>query len=140
MICVQNWFLDTLYFIEPKIFYYYLVNFRPGISLILVKRANKSANKGYQKTVEILQCCTALRNAKSTLNDHQHLETPQTNIFTAFVLVKLNKGSISSVEDTSVHFMFKVKYGWLEKSIIAKYTRIGDIDFRCLSEREITSY
>ena len=140
MISVQNWFFDRLYFIEPKI-YYYLVNSWPGISLILVKHASNSANKGYQKTVEILQCCIALRNAKSTLNDHQHLETPQTNIFTAFVLVKLNKDSVSSVEDDIVaHFMFKVKYGWLEKSIIAKYTRLGDIDFRCLSEREITSY
>ena len=118
----------------------YLVNSRPGISLILVKHVNKSTNKGYQKTVEILPCCIALRNATSTLNDHQHLETPQTNIFTAFVLVKLNKGSVSSVEDTSVHFMFKVKYGWLEKSIIAKYTRLGHVDFRCLSEREITRY
>lgn len=64
-------------------------------------------NKGYQKTVEILPCCIALRNATLTLNDHQHLETPQTNIFTAFVLVKLNKGSVSSVEDTLVNFMFK---------------------------------
>ena len=111
--------------------------YNTGISFILVKHANKSTNKGYQKTVEILPCCFALRNATSTLNDHQHLETPQTNIFTVFVLVKLNKGSVSSVE---AHFMFKVKYGWLEKSIIAKYTRLGDIDLRCLSEREITSY
>ena len=72
--------------------------------------------------------------------DHQHLETPQTNIFTASVLVKSNKGSVSSVEDdTLVHLMIKVKYGCLEKSIIAKYTRLGDIDFTCLSEREITS-
>ena len=78
---------------------------------------NKSTNKGYQTTVEILPCCFALRNATSTLNDHQHLETPQTNIFTAFVLVKLNKGSVSSVEDdTLVHFMFKVKV-WLAGEI-----------------------
>ena len=36
-----------------------------------------------------------------------------------------------------VHFRFKVKYRWLEKSIIAKYRRLGDTNFRCLSEREI---
>ena len=79
------------------------------------------------------------RDIDTNINDHQHLETPQTNTFTAFVLVKLNKGSVSSVEDaTLVHFMFKVKYGLLEKSVRAKYTQIGDIDFRCLSEREIT--
>ena len=107
---IANWSFDTLYFKEPKMSISshestYLVNSRQGISLILlVKHANKSTNKGFQKTVEILPCCIALRNATSTLNDHQHLETPQTNIFTAFVLVKLNKGSVSSVEDALVHF------------------------------------
>ena len=85
--------------------------------------------------------CFTQSDIDTIINDHQHLETAQTNTFTAFVLVKLNKGSVSSnsvEDDTLVHFMFKVKYGLLEKSVRAKYTQIGDIDFRCLSEKEIT--